>query len=172
MFCATKRFLFLAQNFRSKNRQFRKQKLAASEAFHLTPYRKIRRYPGPGSPLPLAPCFVWACTSRKDPGVDFTAILGGPRSLTKVTLRRVSGMAIGFFASIEICYSRFNRLTQGFICISAHPHPAQIRTSRATSCLDVRGFPPIARLPARFGQPQRIFSGGLGAFFLNYEYYY
>ena len=96
--------------------------------FHLTPYEKfahvrpgarVRRIAwgpidsenknvqGPGSPLPLARCSVWACTSRnlwwriaflkvfllsactsrKDPGVDFTAILCGPRSLTKATLR-------------------------------------------------------------------------------------
>ena len=74
-FCAN----CVAQNLPLKNKN-------ATNFFHLTPYRKIRRYPGPGSPLPLAPCFVWACTSRKDPGVDFTAILCGPRSLTKATL--------------------------------------------------------------------------------------
>ena len=39
------------------------------------------------SPLPLVRFSVWACTSRKNPGVDFTAILRGPRSLTKATLR-------------------------------------------------------------------------------------
>ena len=82
--------------------------------FHLTPYQKIRprrseNRQDPGSPLPSDQFSVWACTSRnlwwriaflkvfllsactsrKDPRVDFTAILPGPRSLTKATLRYV-----------------------------------------------------------------------------------
>ena len=58
--------------------------------------------------------------------------------------------------------------------MSAHPHPAQIRTSRATSCLDVRGFPPIARLRSVFGRPAADFQWGFGGYFfhLNYYYYY
>ena len=76
-------------------------------------------------------------------------------------------MAIGFFASIEICYSPFNRLTQGFIYIHVHPHPAQIRTSRATSCLDVRGFPPIARLQSVFRRPAAEKQWGFGGFFFH-----
>ena len=57
----------------------------------------------------------------------------------------------------------------------ARPHPAQIRTSRATSCLDVRGFPPIARLHSVPGRPAADLQWGFGSYFffhLSYYYYY